>query len=291
MGTRFELVLADERPEHELRPIGEAALACVQEWHERLSVFDPGSLVSRINAEANERPVRIDPDLLELLRACQRLHAITDGAFDVAVGSLMRHHGFRESERPPNRPAFGMHRVEIDERAMTVRFTEPGVALDFGGIAKGFAIDRALDVLRNFGITSALLHGGTSTVGALGTLPTGQPWRVRIEDCPGAPVALLRDASLSVSAPRGRLNEQGQGHVIDPRSGNPAIGARLAAAIAVYSADTDAISTALVVLNQRPGSIPADVVSILPAPDGGWLVGGDRAGQVELEHHTEEGQA
>jgi len=290
MGTRFELVLAGDRDEHELRAVGESALACVREWHERLSIFDRGSLVSAINAQAHEHPVRIDRDMLDLLRECQRLTEITDGAFDVAVGSLMEYHGFRESERPEDRPAFGMHCVEIDERAMTIRFTEPGVKLDFGAIAKGWAIDRALDVLREAGVRSALLHGGTSTIGALGIAPDGNPWRVRIEDSADAPVALLRDASLSVSAPKGRLNEQNQGHVIDPRTGNPSLGARMAGVVAVYSAETDAISTALVVLNERPGSIPAGVVSILPGANGGWEVRGDAEGRIEYSDQAEEGQ-
>ena len=145
------------------------------------------------------------------------------------------------------------------------------------------AIDRALDVLREEGVTSALLHGGTSTVGVIGSDRDGEPWRVRIEDDEHAPVALLRDASLSVSAPSGRLNERQEGHVIDPREGKPSAGARLAAVIAVYSAETDALSTALVVLGERPGSIPGDVVSILPAQGstpGGWAAAGDAAGRV-----------
>lgn len=291
MGTRFELVLADERCEHELRPIGEMALACVQDWHDRLSAFDPGSLVGRINAEGFDRPVRVDQDMIELLRACERYHALSGGAFDVAMGSVMRRHGFRGDADPGGSPAFGMRHVEIDEKAMTVRLDAPGVAMDFGAIAKGWAIDRALRVLRELGVRSALLHGGTSTVGVLGGLPGGGPWRVRIEADLAAPVALLRDASLSVSAPRGRLNELGQGHIIDPRTGNPSVGARLAAAIGVYSADTDALSTALVVLGERPGSIPPEVVSILPRGEGAWLVEGEARGRVEFGGHAQGEQA
>lgn len=291
MGTRFELVLADDRSEHELRPIGEAALASIRDWHDRLSAFEPGSMLSRINAEAYERAVRIDRDMLEMLLACSRLHELSAGAFDIAIGSLMQRHGFRGNESAEPLPAFGMKLVEIDETAMTVRFALPGMRLDFGAIAKGWAIDRALELLRGHGIRSALLHGGTSTVGVIGGLPEGGPWRVRIEDSPGAPVALLRDASLSVSAPKGRLNEQGQGHIIDPRTGNPSVGARIAAAIAVYSAETDALSTALVVLGERIGSIPGGVVSILPTESGSWLVEGDAEGRVEFQGHAEEGQA
>ncbi len=290
MGTRFELLLADDRDLHELRAAGEAALACVRDWHVRLSVFDPGSLVSRINATAHREPVRIDLDMLDLFRACERLGSVTAGAFDVAVGALMDYHGFRAGVQGAEPPAYGMEHVEICERQMTVRFRVPGVKLDFGAIAKGWAIDRALDVLRESGVRSALLHGGTSTIGALGSAPGNKPWRVRIEDDEHAPIALLTDASLSVSAPKGRLNDSNQGHVIDPRTGMPSVGARLAAALAVYSDETDAISTALVVLNQRPGSIPAGVVSILPAENGGWDVRGDAKDRVEIPDQAQRGQ-
>jgi len=293
MGTRFELLLTDDRDEHELRAAGETALEIIQDWHDRLSIFDKGSLVSRINTEAQDQPVRIDHDLLDLLKACQRWHSMTEGTFDIAVGSLMEHYGFRDASPTDRIPPYGMGRVEIDEDAMTVRFTEPGVKLDFGAVAKGWAIDRAMDELREAGVTSALLHGGTSTVGAIGNAPSGKPWRVRIEDNEHAPIVLLSDASLSVSAPKGRLNDRQEGHVIDPRTGNPSVGARLAAAIAVYSGETDALSTGLVVLGARPGSISQDVVSILSAQGstpGGWAVAGDAAGRVITYESDQEGQ-
>jgi len=293
MGTRFELLLTDDRDEHELRAAGETALEIIQDWHDRLSIFDKGSLVSRINREAHERAVRIDRDMLDLLAACERYRAMTGGAFDIAVGSLMEHLGFRDAAATGDVPSFGMDLVEVDAGAMTVRFAEPGVKLDFGAVAKGWAIDRAMDELREAGVTSALLHGGTSTVGAIGNAPSGKPWRVRIEDNEHAPIVLLSDASLSVSAPKGRLNDRQEGHVIDPRTGKPSVGARLAAAIAVYSGETDALSTALVVLGARPGSISQDVVSILSAQGstpGGWTVAGDAAGRVITYETDQEGQ-
>lgn len=293
MGTRFELVLADNKSEHELRALGELALEIIQDWHDRLSIFDRGSLVSRINREAHERAVRIDRDMLDLLAACERYRAMTGGAFDIAVGSLMELLGFRDAAATGDVPSFGMDLVEVDAAAMTVRFAEPGVKLDFGAVAKGWAIDRALEALREAGVTSALLHGGTSTVGSIGTAPGGDPWRVRIEDDEHAPIALLADASLSVSAPSGRVNEAQEGHVLDPRTGKPSAGARLAAVIAVYSGETDALSTALVVLGARPGSISQDVVSILPAQGstpGGWAVAGNAAGRVIVPDSEHEGQ-
>lgn len=285
MGTRFELVLSGNKPERDLRAAGEEALDVVREWHGRLSAFERGSVVGQINAEAHARPVLIDREMLELLLACRKWHDMTGGAFDIALGSLMVRHGFRDEPAQEEPPPFGMAHLEIDGARSEVRLTAPGVRLDFGAVGKGWAIDRALETLREAGVTSALIHGGTSTVGTIGLAPDGGPWRVRLEEGEGAPVAVLRDASLSVSAPRGRRNEKGEGHVLDPRSGSPASRARLAAAIGVYSAETDALSTALLVLGERPGSIPAGVVSILSTQghaQGEWAVAGDAAGRVEF---------
>lgn len=292
MGTRFELVLAGEMPERDLRAAGEEALVAVREWHDRLSAFERGSVVGLINAEAYERPVRIDREMLELLLACRKWHGMTSGAFDVALGSLMARHGFRDEPAQEEPPPFGMAHLEINGARSEVRLTAPGVRLDFGAVGKGWAIDRALDSLREAGVTSALLHGGTSTVGTIGADPSGEPWRVRLEESQDAPVAVLRDASLSVSATSGRRNAKGEGHVLDPRSGSPSSRVRLAAVIGVYSAETDALSTALLVLGERPGSIPADVVSILSSqtPDPGrWAIGGDAAGQVEFQGQSRKG--
>ena len=143
MGTRFELVLANDRDEHELRSAGESALEVIRDWHDRLSIFDRGSLVSRINREAHEKPVRIDRDMLDLFSACERWRAMTDGAFDIAVGSLMEHFGFRDTGATENVPPFGMDLVEIDADAMTVRFTEPGVKLDFRHFPDGYVATAA----------------------------------------------------------------------------------------------------------------------------------------------------
>lgn len=114
-------------------------------------------------------------------------------------------------------------------------------------------------MLRSSGVSSALLHGGTSTVVALGA-PPGEPgWRVAVETAPGsgpAPVAVLRDAALSVSAPHGRTLADGSGHVLDPRTGAPAEGPGVAAVIASSARWADAWSTALLVLGALPPGAP-----------------------------------
>ena len=165
--------------------------------------------------------------------------------------------------------------VQLDATDRSVRFAKPGVMLDLGAIGKGYAIERAAEVLREAGVRSALLHGGTSSIYALGLPPNGDQWLVAIENpfVPGQPKRVqtspkleppaesfsapslatvgLKDESLSVSAISERFFEaEGKtfGHVLDPRTGVPASNALLAAVVLPSATETDALSTALLTL-------------------------------------------
>jgi thiamine biosynthesis lipoprotein len=152
-----------------------------------------------------------------------------------------------------------MHLVELDPQAFTVRFQRSGMMLDLGAIGKGFAVDRAAEVLREAVVTSALIHGGTSTVLAIGT-PTDAPsWKIAVEyprAHPDKPAPLLAEIelhneSLSTSAIWGKcFQKEGRtfGHVLDPRSGEPVQAALLATVVAPTATETDALSTALLTL-------------------------------------------
>src|SRR5690606_14203039 len=150
MGTRFE-VLLDGGPEPFLRAEGEEALREVDSWHTRLSAFQSESVVSLINREAADRPVRLDADTFELLRLCARAHAASAGASHPPAGALMRAWGFHPGQATGVRAGeapVGMEHVALDERRHTVRFARPGLRLDLGAIAKGFALDRAAAIVR-----------------------------------------------------------------------------------------------------------------------------------------------
>jgi thiamine biosynthesis lipoprotein len=188
MNTRFEFVLRGER-EVALRAGGEEALDEITRLESQLSLYRRDSELNQINARAGHEPVRISPPLFRLLARAKDIWAATDGAFDLTIAPLMRAWKFvRDTGALPDpaelsaaRACVGMQHVELDAANFTVHFALPGVVLDPGAIGKGWALERAGVILREAGVTDALLHGGTSTVLALGTEAEGQPWRIAIE--------------------------------------------------------------------------------------------------------------
>jgi thiamine biosynthesis lipoprotein len=178
MATRFELVLHGER-DAALRAAGEEALAEIDRLENQLSLYRPGSEIAQLNARAAREAVRVSPEVFALLQQAAALTTITEGAFDITIAPLVRCWGFMESQGRQPAPAelaaardvVGMHHVQFDAPERTIRFTRPGVMLDLGAIGKGYAIERGVEILRDAGVTSALFHGGTSTIYALGQPP------------------------------------------------------------------------------------------------------------------------
>src|SRR4030095_6831340 len=126
------------------------------------------------------------------------------------------------------RAAVGIRHVEFDEDAFTLRFTRTGVELDLGAYGKGYAIERAMGLLRESGVTSALLHGGTSSVETIGAPPGEAAWRIslraRLTEFAHPITVELVDQALSVSAIHGKsfvADGREYGHVLDPRSAEP----------------------------------------------------------------------
>jgi FAD:protein FMN transferase len=177
-----------------------------------------------------------------------------------------------------------MRLVHLNREDFTVRFEHAGVMLDLGAIGKGYAIEKAAELLREAGVTSALLHGGTSTVCAIGNPPDAEFWKVAIEDPEKkqlVAVVRLKNEALSISAVWGKSFEaDGKtfGHVIDPRTGQPVSECLLSAVILPSAMETDALSTALLTLgasgHEKIHSLRSEMRSLLIVPDAsmGWRV-------------------
>ncbi len=280
MATRFEIVLHGKNPVA-LRAAGEEALDEIDKLENRLSLYRPGSEIARVNANAAREPVRVTPEVFALLRHAQQLHAESGGAFDITIAPLVRCWGFMGGTgRLPSpdaiaeaRAMVGMELVQLNAADFTVRFARDGVMLDLGAIGKGYAVEKAAGILRDAGVTSALLHGGTSTIHAIGHPPQAEFWKIalpkpkvsQLDEPETLATVTLRDEAMSVSAIWGRSFEavgRTFGHVIDPRTGEPVSNAVMSAVILSSATETDALSTALLTLgptghgaiaNLRPG--------------------------------------
>lgn len=271
MATRFEIVLHGPRPEA-LRAAAEEALAEVSRVEAWLSPYLPHSTLSRVHGDAHLRPVVVEPPVFGFLRLASDLVHATGGAFDPTVGPLLRAWGFQGGDPvSPNAEAIqearsrvGWHHIRLNPSACSIQLLRPGVEIHPGAIGKGWALDRAADILRDCGVTSALLHGGTSSVVAIGCPPGLPAWRVALPSPPhaaspftGGSIVELRDETLSVSAAWGR-SADGPAHIVDPRTGEPVAAGRMAAVALPSAAASDAWSTALLV---APQGIPARLVA------------------------------
>lgn len=255
MGSLFEIVACGE-DETYLRAAAEEALAEIVRLDDQMSLYNPSSEICYINRRAHQEAVKVEPRLYALLVRAKEIHALTGGAFDIAVQPLVDAWGFFAAGRRPGRKELaearaisGMHLVMLKDG--TVRFARRGVALDLGGIGKGYALDRAAEILRSKGITRAFLHGGTSSMLAIGEWPVGIVDPRDSERRLGTVV--LRDRALSASSAFGKFFiDKGKryGHILDPRTGKPVQDVAGAWAVADSAADSDAFATAFYVLGR-----------------------------------------
>jgi thiamine biosynthesis lipoprotein len=227
-----------------------------------MSHYRRDSPLSRLNREAANGPVAVEPELLDFLAECLRWSVESDGAFDVTVGPLMKAWGFfRDEGRVPGEielartlEVVGYRHVVLDHDGGTVRFDRPGVELDLGGIGKGYAVDRAVDLLRRRGIASALVNLGGSSVYGLGAPPGRDAWEVGIQDPSDSRkitlTVTLRDRALSVSGGYERFFEKDgvtYSHIMDPRTGRPVQGVLSVAVLTDSATNGDALDDVLIV--------------------------------------------
>ena len=220
-----------------------------------LSNYRPDSEWSVVNRQAADGPVKLSEELFSLLAACQEYSRQSDGAFDITVGPLMRVWGFyKGTGRFPHRDEIrtalgriGWRKVVLDPAARTVKFTARGVELDPGGIGKGYAVDRMVAILRQRGVTSALISAGTSSIYAIGTPPGEQGWKVSVRHPKDARRTVqdfyLKDESMSTSGNYEKFFMAGgkmYSHIMDPRTGYPSQGMLSVSVIAPKTIDSEA---------------------------------------------------
>jgi thiamine biosynthesis lipoprotein len=228
-----------------------------------MSHYKADSALSRINREAALHPVPVESELFDFLADALRYGRDSDGAFDITVGPLMKAWGFfrgdgrlpSESELAAARSHVGARHVILNAADRTIRFDEPGVALDLGGIAKGYAVDRVVDLFKRDHITAALISAGGSTIYGMGAPPGRTAWTVEIQDPFGgsriATTVSLKDRALSVAGSSEKSFETGgvrYSHIMDPRTGRPVQGVLSVAVLAASGTAGDALDDAFFVL-------------------------------------------
>jgi len=228
----------------------------IERLDQLLSNYKPSSEWSEVNRHAARKPVPVSDELYRLLEACVDYSRRSEGAFDITVGPLMKVWGFyKGTGRLPHRAEVrtalaqvGSQHIQVDAAARTVRFARPGLDMDPGGIGKGYAVDRAVAILRQSGITSAYLSAATSTVYGLGAPPKdSRGWEVRIvhpkDRNQTVQVLHLKDESMSTSGNYEKFFVAGgrmYSHIMDPRTGFPAEGMLQVSVVAPRALDSEA---------------------------------------------------
>ena len=251
-----------------------------------MSHYKDESPLSLVNREAAQHPVGVDDELFAFLGECLRYSRESEGAFDVTVGPLMKAWGFFRGEgRLPTpddlavaRSRVGYTHVHLDPSRRTVSFARPGVELDLGGIAKGYAIERMAAILRQHRVSAALLSSGGSTLYAIGAPPGRDGWEVELQDPRGSGRVVLaiglKDEALSIAGSIEKSFERDgrlYSHIMDPRLGQPAQGLLTVAVRTASATAGDALDNAFFVLGvEGTRSLlkrlpPTEAILFLPA--------------------------
>jgi thiamine biosynthesis lipoprotein len=250
------------------RRASRAAFDRIEALNAVLSDYDPESELSRLSQKAGQGPVRVGADLFDVLERSKRMSERSGGAFDVTiapVGRLWRR--ARRDRMLPDprliaeaRKLVGSDKMVLDPAARTVRLLQPGMKLDVGGIAKGYAAQAALDVLKSQGIRRALV-GGAGDIVVGDPPPDAEGWKIAIAPVDSRlkyrpPTLLLKNAAVSTAGDTERFVEIGghrYSHIVNPATG---MGHEDRAAVTVVAPDgatADAMETTAYLLGPERG--------------------------------------
>jgi FAD:protein FMN transferase len=282
MGTRCSVELWSED-----RAKGEAAIASVfADMHriDRLmSTWKEDTEISLVNREAGKHPVKVSQELFQLLQVSVEYSELSHGAFDITYASVGYLYDFKKGVHPDSKaidaalPGINYRHMKLDPQATTVFFTRPGMRIDLGGIAKGYSVDRGIEILQKQGITRAMVNAGGDTR-IIGDR-FGKPWVVGVRDPDHEGKVFLRlpltDAAFSTSGDYERyFDEDGKRfhHIIDPKTGDSARKCRSVTVISGTATRTDGLTKSVFIMGPEEGikfinTLP-DVDAVAVAPDG-----------------------
>jgi thiamine biosynthesis lipoprotein len=263
MGTAIRVEVWHERAS-EARAAIEAVLAEIDRIERLMSTYREDSELSRINRTAAEGPVPIGAELADLIARSLEFSDLTEGAFDVTYASVGHLYDYRKGVKPSTErieealPAVDYRHLRLDRERLRIEYSREGVVVNLGGIAKGYAIERAAGLLRERGIRHALVNAGGDTR-FLGDR-RGRPWLVGVRhpDDPRGIVTRIpvADEAVSTSGDYERffdLDGERYHHIINPSTGTSARDVRSVTVIGPDATTTDALSTSVFVLGPERG--------------------------------------
>ncbi len=264
MGTLVEISIVDKREK-----AVKASRSALEEMKrvERLTSFHmDGSELKKLNSRAGQGPVEVSKELFDLIKLSLDLARSSASSFDPTIGAVSELWGFStENPKPPEKKELekslkntGIDKVQLDEDSCTVSFPAR-MAMDLGAIAKGYALDRAESILRQQGITSALINAGGDII-AIGGKGEENEWKIGVQDPDKSRSILavipIKDRAVVTSGNYERFFEKDgirYHHILDPKTGYPAKGLKSVTVIANGGATADAMATAVFVLGKDKG--------------------------------------
>lgn len=263
MGTSVSVELWDTNESHAQQCI-QQVMNFMRHVDDEMSPFKPESELSLLNREAAKHPVKVSSELFDVIKTSVHFSELSNGVFDVTFSSVGYRYDYRNGVHPSDAQItkdldkIDYHLLKLDEKNLTIHYGKPGVRVDLGGIAKGWAVDRSIEKLQACGIQQAIVSaGGDSRI--IGDRQ-GRPWMIGIKDprnpTASAVVIPLSDTAISTSGDYERyFIEKGKRyhHILNPRTGKPADACRSVSILAPTATMTDGLTKPVFILGPEKG--------------------------------------
>jgi thiamine biosynthesis lipoprotein len=267
MGTFARVVAVAKNPQQADNAVA-AAFEAIEAVNRTMSDYDPNSLLSQVNREAFEQPVKVDADLFEVLTAAQLYSCTSDGAFDVTIGPVIQLWRTAKDENTvptqeaiaKAKEAVGYENLVLDAEDKTVKFAKKGMFIDLGGIAKGYAIDKAIEILQDAGLKGGMVDIG-GDLRCFGTpADSKRHWLIGLQDPQNEEEILMTlnmdDRAVATSGDYRRfvvIGEKKHSHIVNPATADSAADLSSVTIIAPSAMAADALATAVTVMGDEKG--------------------------------------
>jgi thiamine biosynthesis lipoprotein len=264
MDTVIEITAYGPRAEEGVKE----AFAEIRHLHDITNNFDPNSEVSQISLQAGQTKMSVDPELFEIIKLSNQLSDKLDSVFDITIGPLTELWGVgHKGEFIPTQqeidkvlPLVNYKLMQLDEANHAVFLPKAGMKLDLGGIAKGYAVDRAIEILKSKGIKSALINAG-GDVRVIGNKLDQAPWRIGVQDprnnegiIGALPLTQWDNMETSGDYQRFFMKDgERYSHILDPRTGRQPRSITSVTIVGNSSGDDDVLSTVLFIVGAERG--------------------------------------